>query len=686
MKKLLLSFFSLILLLSMSYSQEPPVEFFNFEGAVETHPEFSGSLFQGVVENPLKSGINVSDSVGFAKTGSNSWDGFTYFFPNLIDLQTDTIFTMMVYHPDSTGSTRLQFNGLAELKSNVDYSTPGAWQKLTWHIPKSYDGKFEKVLLVFAHNRANKDEEWYFDELKGPTSKMIYPPMDYYNVESYRKDFTGFSQATYEGVVENPNPDAVNSKAYAAKAMTGSVNYAGIKAALPGTIDFSETDQFTMSVYSDSIGYVRIQLEGTGGAQCKISVPYTKPGEWQELVFDASNSTGSPATDDFYDSFVLIFDDKDSDLGEEWYFDNLKGPQLNNPGGDPATLWFDFETPETSVQIQDVTWDAAAFGGVVLNPLKDAVNGSDSVGLMYTGSNAWDYIHYDLPTPVDFSYGISFKMKVYCADSIGGARIQLDDVAAGKNLKMSELYTTPGAWQEITFSADRLLRPNTSEGTIYGNSYTRVKLIFDDQDGDLAEEWYFDDLIGQPLRRMFFVPAVFQVVGDGTGRSSYEIELNNSGEMITLYNDGAHGDGAADDSLFAVTLSGLPAGDHTYSVYGDGVKIGSGIDIAISLSETMLAVDNTFQFNHDITAVKTLEASDYLIYPNPAYDMITVKSNSRYLNNLDVYDVLGSRLKSLKINSVDNYILDISELKSGIYFVRITDSLGEVNTARFIKQ
>jgi len=205
MRRFLLSLLLVGFIFTLGQGQDP-ITWFDFEEDAAQHPEFSGSLYKGVRENPAKAGANLSDSVGLGFTGANSWDGFTYNFPAALNLSTIQSFTMKVYHPTLSGETRLQFGpGGDDLKLDVMYTTPGEWAELTWDIPDGYDGILTKVLICFAHDRAEADEEWYFDELKGAPTYMVTGPQTYYSTKSKRVDVTGFQGAVFEGVVENPD-------------------------------------------------------------------------------------------------------------------------------------------------------------------------------------------------------------------------------------------------------------------------------------------------------------------------------------------------------------------------------------------------------------------------------------------------------------------------------------------------
>lgn len=667
--------------------------YFDFEG--DTNPTIGESTveFLGVVENPSKDGLNISDSVGLARTSDTDWDGLKYEFQQPIDLSGDTVFTMLVYHPDSTGSIRLQFdgNGMSSLKLNEPYDTPGSWQILTWRVPSQYDDLITRVLLVFDHNNGQAGgadgadvEDWYFDELRGAPENPepdFTPPKTYYSTTNLRKEWTGFDGVVFEGIVDNPSKDDVNDGDYAAKALTGSNGWSGMYYDLPAPIDLSETDIFMMMVYSDSSGYVRIQLEGDGST-AKLSVPYDTPGEWKKLTFSSSDNVGDPMVDDVFDRIVLIFDDKDADVEEEWYFDNVLGPNIGDV--DPLYTFFDYETPETSPDMVAPSWGSVVYGGTVANPSKDAVNESDSVGLQITGNVGWHYQEWLLDRTIDFSEGTTFTMKVFNADSTGFARIQLDD-ASGLNLKMSVEYTTPGEWQELTFSPYDLYQPSTGEVT--DDSYIKVKLIFDDRDGDIEEYWYYDDMKGPGLTPVYYVDVLFTVtIADTVAATDFQIELNNDGTMVQMYNDSTHGDTMADDSVWTVLVAGLPVGDYVYDIYADGSLIGNGDDIAFDVP----MYGNTYPVDYYYVGVETgiddiKRKEDIKVYPNPATDKLVIE-NSNEITSIKVYNIVGSEVMNIHDIYSKKYTIHTSGLFKGYYIVSATDKFGKSKIIRFIKQ
>jgi uncharacterized repeat protein (TIGR01451 family) len=87
-------------------------------------------------------------------------------------------------------------------------------------------------------------------------------------------------------------------------------------------------------------------------------------------------------------------------------------------------------------------------------------------------------------------------------------------------------------------------------------------------------------------------------------------------------------------------------------------------------------VTNTF--NTEFTAalaLDELENGDFVFYPNPTNDFITVslKNNSDSITSISVFDVVGKEIMNLKpiLNTV-NQTLDLSSVNSGMYFIEVT--------------
>ena len=99
-------------------------------------------------------------------------------------------------------------------------------------------------------------------------------------------------------------------------------------------------------------------------------------------------------------------------------------------------------------------------------------------------------------------------------------------------------------------------------------------------------------------------------------------------------------------------------------------------------------VTNTF--TTEFTAllnVDELENGDFVFYPNPTSDFVTVtlKNGSDTISSISVYDVLGKQIMNVKASSISETI-DLSAVNAGIYFVEvITESNSKVVKKLIVK-
>jgi hypothetical protein len=75
--------------------------------------------------------------------------------------------------------------------------------------------------------------------------------------------------------------------------------------------------------------------------------------------------------------------------------------------------------------------------------------------------------------------------------------------------------------------------------------------------------------------------------------------------------------------------------------------------------------------------------NDVLLFPNPATDVIQIKSSESDLFNWSIWDVSG---KSVKTGvTFSNEPISVNDLPKGMYFMRVMSKRGLPQTIRFIK-
>jgi hypothetical protein len=90
----------------------------------------------------------------------------------------------------------------------------------------------------------------------------------------------------------------------------------------------------------------------------------------------------------------------------------------------------------------------------------------------------------------------------------------------------------------------------------------------------------------------------------------------------------------------------------------------------------------TFLFD-DIEQTVTLSDGDDLAsniegvstYPNPAKDRLTINSETKTIQKIVLFDILGNQVASLQPNSL-NVTIDVADFASGIYIAKILTPTG----------
>jgi hypothetical protein len=107
---------------------------------------------------------------------------------------------------------------------------------------------------------------------------------------------------------------------------------------------------------------------------------------------------------------------------------------------------------------------------------------------------------------------------------------------------------------------------------------------------------------------------------------------------------------------------------------------------AIEAGGNLLFIDNINLGGGVYTGVAAPPSASVALqlYPNPAHNKLLVSSDGLLLE-IEVYDVYG-RIMNLPRQSLNQQIeLDVSNLASGIYFVKVMDKQGRIRSGKFVK-
>ena len=146
---------------------------------------------------------------------------------------------------------------------------------------------------------------------------------------------------------------------------------------------------------------------------------------------------------------------------------------------------------------------------------------------------------------------------------------------------------------------------------------------------------------------------------EGSNPTGYNIYVNN--KLVANNTTELSHSVAKEDDLYIVEVVAL---------YGDKKSVG--------------IINTSFAMEDDETNVISNYENDFEIYPNPVNDKINIVTEE-IVEDIVVYDIYGRHQVSKTPSLQGNLTIDLSDLKSGIYFVKIRTEKRDI-VKRFIKQ
>ena len=164
---------------------------------------------------------------------------------------------------------------------------------------------------------------------------------------------------------------------------------------------------------------------------------------------------------------------------------------------------------------------------------------------------------------------------------------------------------------------------------------------------------------------------------DGELSFYYKMHIKHNRAALIIYLDNVVKDMLYGDLDWTLYRLDLPAGQHNIKWCYYTAQSGN-------VEEYVCWVDDiTFPGNTMILGVESVENdSNMEVYPNPANDIIYVKGDN--IQYVEIYNTVGSRVISK--NVIDSESINIADLTSGIYFVRIVDKQGNTTTTKIVKR
>ncbi len=642
MKKSVL-FLSFFLLGAFGYMNAQVIE--NFESI--TMNLFSGGTNGAisVVPNPDPTGINTSMYVAEMVRGfdGDPWAGWYATLPTPIDITANPYVHIKVWKP-RISPVAFKVEGGAGDSGDVfpmnDQTTTGAWEELVFDMSTSpATGEYVKIVLIPDFENPltlTEDITLYYDDMYVNNDPTVgsEPVQMMENFEHITLNHLGDdADDSYTELVYNPDVSGVNLSPMCIhfyRDMDG-VSWAGFWSTLPAEIDVTENKYVHVKVWKPRISELRFKLEGGAAGTLEIPslYPQTKTEEWEDIVFDFSELTGTYPTiaflPDFEDPLTLT---EDIDI----YFDDIILNNDPNPIMPPAQT-INVDMTESGMTAGEPVWISGALGGIYGTWNEPGTNPNNEM-LDDDGDGIYS-ITLSLPEGL-----VAFKF-------FWGMGWDNGDPAPGgdRTLELENTMNVTYKWgvdgivptgPTIHWIVNMSLQID-SGNFVEGTDVLDVAGTFNDWPATLAEDY------------------VLSPMGDG----KYEITLDGFevGETI--------------EYKFRIN------GDWNTSEFPNG-----GPNRTYTVEEGMNEIE--VWYNDEAAGIHDMVQSFYKIYPNPVNDKLFI-GNMKDVNRVEIYSVAGKLLKSFDYtNGVEQTQIDLNDLNSGMYILTISAG-GSINSTKLLK-
>lgn len=158
------------------------------------------------------------------------------------------------------------------------------------------------------------------------------------------------------------------------------------------------------------------------------------------------------------------------------------------------------------------------------------------------------------------------------------------------------------------------------------------------------------------------VTVLFKLEGDGGVNTELSVKTTVANQWETLKWDFT---GKPSNTYYALVFM------FDFGTVGDG-----------SANSTFLFDDVVLSDNNVGLPQRNAVTNNMVLYPIPAENNLYFSAKSR-VSKAEVYNVVGKKVK--QYNSV-NESVDVSDLKSGVYVIRVTDENGKTFSTKFLKK
>jgi uncharacterized protein (TIGR02145 family) len=295
-----------LLIVSLGYAQQTLIE--NFETPTSyTVNKFEGLSAATIEADPAAGGTRGNVLKMVSVSGGNPWQGAEVIFTaSKIRLTTDKTMTVDVYATQAFTLLGKAEVGAAASATSANYTTPNAWQTLTFNFANAYDG------TAAANGEYSKIA--FFPNWKSTNNGFNTPPA---NFTLHLDNITGVKVSTAPAFVPPvaPTPTTPNAEVFSL---------------------FGDTGGFTNKWVSDYSfgGFLgKPDLDTTAGVNTAIKMDFSNQGYGEGLVPEAPRKDVSAYGFLNFDYYVKSGADNAGSLGHQFYIDLISRIGATNTEG-----------------------------------------------------------------------------------------------------------------------------------------------------------------------------------------------------------------------------------------------------------------------------------------------------------------------------------------------------------------
>lgn len=299
----------------------------------------AGAELITVVGNPLITPENSSSLVGlYMDQPGQPWSALCQEFPEGIDLSAFNQLSFQVYTDEAAPIPvlmKLEGGSSPAVEIWTSITKTGEWETITADFSNQIGMDHRRACIFFNGGvETSEVDNYYIDNLQFAHAPFTGCLINF-DEAAFLSDVWRYFPSDDSGdfsVVDNPDPDAVNSSEKVGRAVEKASSgqpWQGMYTDLPAPIVFTNDKIVTIKVWSpkETTLTMKIELPLTPGAPSSsgdVTVAITKVGEWEELTFDFSTAPTPLPDDGQYTRVTLIWDINNIPAEDVvYYFDDV---------------------------------------------------------------------------------------------------------------------------------------------------------------------------------------------------------------------------------------------------------------------------------------------------------------------------------------------------------------------------